>query len=70
VKESIPHATVTFYGDCVKICEHLGSNFDDKHDKAPSHFFLFTGEFSTKTKITPHSSIFPLLQIKETKEVR
>jgi hypothetical protein len=27
---SIPHTIVTFYGDCVKMCEDFALNFDDK----------------------------------------
>jgi hypothetical protein len=30
VKQSIPHTTVTFYGNCVKIREDFPSNFGDK----------------------------------------
>jgi hypothetical protein len=26
----IPHTTVTFYGDCVKMCENFAPNFGDK----------------------------------------
>jgi hypothetical protein len=29
-KQSIPHITVTFYGDCVKTCEHFAPNFGYK----------------------------------------
>jgi hypothetical protein len=29
-KQSIPHITVTFYGDCVKICKNFAPNFGDK----------------------------------------
>jgi hypothetical protein len=29
-KQSIPHATVMFYGDCLKICENFAPNFGDK----------------------------------------
>jgi hypothetical protein len=28
--QSISHATVTFYGDCVKMCEDFAPNFGDK----------------------------------------
>jgi hypothetical protein len=38
----IPHTTVTFYGDCVKICEELDPNFDDKR----------TGCFNTTHRLT------------------
>jgi hypothetical protein len=29
-KQSIPHATVTYYGDCVKICKDFASKFGEK----------------------------------------
>jgi hypothetical protein len=29
-KQSIPHTTVTFYGECVKMREDFASNFGDK----------------------------------------
>jgi hypothetical protein len=29
-KQSIPHTTVTFYGDCVKMCDDFEPNFGDK----------------------------------------
>jgi hypothetical protein len=29
-KQSIRHTTVTFYGDCVKMCEDFAPNFSDK----------------------------------------
>jgi hypothetical protein len=29
-KYSIPHTTVTIYGDCVKMCEDFDPNFGDK----------------------------------------
>jgi hypothetical protein len=29
-RQSILHTTVTFYGDCVKICEGFAPNFGDK----------------------------------------
>jgi hypothetical protein len=29
-RQSIPHTAVTFYGDCVKMCEDLFANFGDK----------------------------------------
>jgi hypothetical protein len=29
-KQSIPHTTVTFYGDCVKMCEYFLRNFGYK----------------------------------------
>jgi hypothetical protein len=28
-KQSIPHTTVTFYGDCLKMCEDFAPNFGD-----------------------------------------
>jgi hypothetical protein len=29
-KQSIPHTTVTFHGDCVKMCEDLAPKFGEK----------------------------------------
>jgi hypothetical protein len=29
-KQSIPHTTVMFYGDCVKMCKDFAQNFGDK----------------------------------------
>jgi hypothetical protein len=29
-KQSIPNTTVTFYGDCMKMCEGFAPNFGDK----------------------------------------
>jgi hypothetical protein len=29
-KQSIPHTTVIFYGDCVKMFQDFAPNFDDK----------------------------------------
>jgi hypothetical protein len=29
-KQSSPHITMTFYGDCVKMCENFARNFGDK----------------------------------------
>jgi hypothetical protein len=29
-KHSIPHTTVTFYGDCMNMCEDFAPNFGDK----------------------------------------
>jgi hypothetical protein len=28
--QTVPHITVTFYGDCVKMCEDFARNFGDK----------------------------------------
>jgi hypothetical protein len=30
--QSIPHTTVTFYGDCVKMCEDFAPNFGDQRN--------------------------------------
>jgi hypothetical protein len=30
----MPHNTVTFYGDCVQMCEDFGVNFGDKRELA------------------------------------
>jgi hypothetical protein len=61
-KQSILHVTVTFYGDCVKMCEGFAPNFDGKRTGCcittthRSHTFFFTREFFTKNKMTgvPH----------------
>jgi hypothetical protein len=29
-EQSVPHTTMKFYGDCVKMCEDLAPNFGDK----------------------------------------
>jgi hypothetical protein len=45
-KQSIPHTTVTFHGNCVKICEDSAPNYGDKR----------TGCFITTTQYhTPFS---------------
>jgi hypothetical protein len=30
-KQSIPHTTVTFYGDCMKMCEDFAPNFGEQN---------------------------------------
>jgi hypothetical protein len=56
-KQPVPHTTVTFYGDCVKMCEEFASNFGDKITgcciSTPHHLTLpfFTREFLTKTTL-------------------
>jgi hypothetical protein len=63
---SVPHTTVTFYGDCLKMCEDFAPNFGDMHyDSAPSHTSFFTREFFRKNNITifphlPYFSVFPI----------
>jgi hypothetical protein len=69
-KQSIPHTTVMFNGDCVKMCEDFAPNFDNKrtgcwlhHDNAPSYCsFFFTKEYFTKNNmiVVPHPSCFSL----------
>jgi hypothetical protein len=57
-KQSIPHTIVTFYCDCVKMCENIATDFGGKriplhHDNAQSHTPFFTGDFLTKNNVTP-----------------
>jgi hypothetical protein len=67
--------SVTFYGDCVKICKEFPPNFGEEknwlfcHDNAASHACFFTREFFTKNSVTlghnpPQFSLFPSLKIK------
>jgi hypothetical protein len=55
-KQSIPHAILTFYGDCVKLLENFAPNFSDKRTDCritiTSHFFINQGFFFTKKKKT------------------
>jgi hypothetical protein len=73
-KQSIPYATVTFYGDCVKMCEGFAPKFGDRNmyvasrQRAASHFFT-TRKFLPKSNATIvpyslHLSLFPRLEIK------
>jgi hypothetical protein len=50
-KQSIPHTTMTFYGDCVKMCEDFAPNFGD--NAAPSHASFFNKEFLAKITLLP-----------------
>jgi hypothetical protein len=48
--QSIPHRTVTIYGNCMKICEDFAPNFGDKRTgccitTTQSHTFFITREF-------------------------
>jgi hypothetical protein len=36
-KQSSPHTTVMFYGDCVKMCEDFTPNFSDKRITTTHH---------------------------------
>jgi hypothetical protein len=67
-KQSIPHTTVTFYGDCVKICEDFASNFGDKELNVALQRtitqFLSTKQFLTKRTQVPsptHPTFFSFL---------
>jgi hypothetical protein len=63
---SVPHTTVTVYGDCVKMCEDYAPNFGDMHhDSSLSHISVFTREFFSKTNMTivphlPYLSVSPI----------
>jgi hypothetical protein len=51
--------TVTIYGECVKICQHITLNFGDEnwlfhYDNALSHTSFFTREFLTSNARPPH----------------
>jgi hypothetical protein len=43
VKQSIPHTTVTFYGDGMKMCDDFAPNLGDKRTGTVSHFLLHQG---------------------------
>jgi hypothetical protein len=58
-KQSIPDNIVTFYGDCVKVCEDFALNFGEQknwllhHDNPLSHTSFFPPKnFLTKNKMT------------------
>jgi hypothetical protein len=53
-KQSIPHPTVTFYGDCVKMCEHFAPNFADKRTGCCSHQPYFSLFLRLKIKLKGH----------------
>jgi hypothetical protein len=73
-KQSILHTIVTFYGDCVKLCEDFTPNLATKELAVASQqctisHFLFHLEFLTKNNMSvilhqPHFSLFPRLKIK------
>jgi hypothetical protein len=44
-KQSIPHTTVTFYSNCVKMCENFALNFDIKIHRTVSCFLVHQGIF-------------------------
>jgi hypothetical protein len=75
-KQSIPHITVTFYGDCVKMCEDVVPNFGDKRTGCCTtttlHLTLpFTGDFFLPKKQhdcrppPPYLSVSPIEDKKE-----
>jgi hypothetical protein len=61
-EQSIPHATVTFYGDCVKMCEDFAPNFGDKgtaavasRKRTVSHFLYPLANFDQNNMtVAPH----------------
>jgi hypothetical protein len=56
-KQSIPHTTVTFYGDCMKMGEDFAQSFGDKdlavasRQRTVSHFFFTKKFFLPKTTL-------------------
>jgi hypothetical protein len=73
--QTVPHTTVTFYGDCEKMCEDFVPNFGDKKPAVASrqcttwHFPLSPGNFFTRNHMTdlphpPYFSLFPRLKVK------
>jgi hypothetical protein len=70
---SVSHTTVTFYGDCMKMCKDFDPNFGDKRTGCcitTTH--RLTGEFLTKTTRLssprqPYFSLFSRLNIKRRK---
>jgi hypothetical protein len=68
-KQSVLHTTVTFYCDCIKMCEYFTPNWLFNNNNAQSHTSFLTRECFTKNNITvvphPHCfSLFPRLKIK------
>jgi hypothetical protein len=73
-EQSIPHTTLTFYSDCVKMCEDFVQNFDNKktgcYIMIAHHFTLpfSPGNFWPKTtwlsSLTHPTFLFPQLKIK------
>jgi hypothetical protein len=52
--QTVPHTVVTFYGNCMNMCEDFAQNFGNKqtrtcwllhHDNAPSHTSIPPGNF-------------------------
>jgi hypothetical protein len=68
-KQSIPHTTVTIYGDSVKMCEDFAPNFGDKrtaccittthHLKLPFSPGIFFGQ--NNMTVVPHPPYFLLV---------
>jgi hypothetical protein len=64
--QSVPHTTMTFYSDYMKMCEDFAGNFSNKitdlhHNNPQSHTSFFTWEFLTKNSIViPHPPSFSL----------
>jgi hypothetical protein len=74
-KQSIVHTTVTFYGNCTKICKDFAPNFGDKRTgcciTTMHHLTLpfLPGNFFNKNNMTvvphpPYFSFFPLLKVR------
>jgi hypothetical protein len=76
-QKSIPHTTVTFYGDCVKRCEDFAPNFGGRRTgccvTTANHLTLpfLTMEFFTKKNVTvppPHPAYFSVFPIEDKTE--
>jgi hypothetical protein len=66
-QQSIPHATVTFYVDCVKMCQDFALIFGDKQLVVASRQ---RSEFFRKSNMTvvPHSPYVSVSQIESKTE--